>query len=295
MTYLELCLDLCRKAAIPRTGFTDVTAPGTDEHEDAVNWITGAWNELQTEQSGQWKFLQTEYSRECRAASTLDAAAAFDQGDGTVRITVTGHGYSAGDLVYIEGTTNYDGTWTLAAATTTDYIFITTTYVAETFAGTEVIGVRDYEFYTTDSVQSFDLDSFYIYTKTDGRSKRSKLNYIEYKEFNSRYQDYTTPSDISAITITPDKRLRLSALPDSVFVIEAVAFDTPQEMAANDDVPVMPSNFHRLIVWRALQDYGGFEESASIFQHGGIRMMDLYNQLLWQEKYETEEMVIRAL
>jgi hypothetical protein len=73
------------------------------------------------------------------AGLTLDNAAAVDNGDGTVDIPVTGHNFVAGEKVRFYGTTNYDGTYTLHANTTTNILVITETYVAETFDGTESV------------------------------------------------------------------------------------------------------------------------------------------------------------
>lgn len=73
------------------------------------------------------------------AEQTLNNAAAVDEGGGLVGIPLTGHGFSEGDVVVIDGTTNYDGIYTLPtqAAGGADEFIITATYAAETFAGTE--------------------------------------------------------------------------------------------------------------------------------------------------------------
>ena len=69
---------------------------------------------------------------------TLDAAAAVDNGDGTVSITVTGHPFSTGDYGRIAGTANYDGNY-LLTKDDANTIRITATYAAETFAITDTI------------------------------------------------------------------------------------------------------------------------------------------------------------
>ena len=70
---------------------------------------------------------------------TLNAAAATNDGGGLVGIPLTGHGYSEGQSVLLNGTTNYDGVHVLpsqATGTANEFV-ITDTYAAETFAGTE--------------------------------------------------------------------------------------------------------------------------------------------------------------
>ena len=169
-----------------------------------------------------------------------------------------------------------------------EWKFLHSEYTKSTVASTQ-----DYEFLTADSIQSFDLDSFYYYLTADGSNTRRKLRYVEYKDFKNQYTDFTTENTPSAITVTPTNSLRLYPIPDAVYTIEADAFSVPQQLAVNADVPIVPSNFHMMIVWKALIDYAGYEEAGAIFSHAAMRFDELYNQLLWQQKYEREMMVVR--
>lgn len=69
---------------------------------------------------------------------TIDNAAAVDKGGGLVGIPITGHSLEAEQIVVVDGTTNYDGSYEIISKTA-DEIVITATYVAETFAGTETV------------------------------------------------------------------------------------------------------------------------------------------------------------
>ena len=71
-------------------------------------------------------------------SEVLDAAAAVNKGGGEVGLPITGHGFQAGQVVVIVGTTNYDSAFLINSATA-DEIVITATYVAENFAGTETV------------------------------------------------------------------------------------------------------------------------------------------------------------
>lgn len=70
---------------------------------------------------------------------TLNNAAAVDAGGGLVDIAITGHGYAVGDRIGIAGSTNYDGHHYVTAVPDVNTIRITTTFQAETFAGTEEV------------------------------------------------------------------------------------------------------------------------------------------------------------
>jgi len=76
-------------------------------------------------------------------ANTFTAAAAVDNGDGTVGVPVAGHLYYAGQSIVISGTTSYNGTYTLPAQTLggADVVVIPHAYIAETFLGTETIAI----------------------------------------------------------------------------------------------------------------------------------------------------------
>jgi hypothetical protein len=70
----------------------------------------------------------------------IDAGPAMDKGGGLVGIPSTGHGLTAGQKIRIEGTTFYNGFYTLHTATTLNELVITKTYTAEMFnVGTEKV------------------------------------------------------------------------------------------------------------------------------------------------------------
>lgn len=70
-------------------------------------------------------------------SQTIAGGAAVTASGGIhTKITITGHGYTAGSYVYITGSTNYSGLKKCMAVETND-ITINAPFVAETFAGTE--------------------------------------------------------------------------------------------------------------------------------------------------------------
>lgn len=297
MNFLTICQKLAQRADIPYSSFTDVESV-SGELALVVDWAAQACLDIQSAQnqdSLRWKFLHEEYSRDTRATKSLDAGPAVDNGGGLVGIPITAHGFSSGDLVTLSGTTNYDGTYSADSTTTTDELVISATFVAETFVTTQTASVRDYEFYTADGINDFDLDSFCYYLKTDGANNKRPLRYVEYKKFREQYSDFSSQSAPAVITITPNNRLRLFPMMDAVYTVCADAFKKPQELTSNGDTPPWTEDLHMLVVWKALIDYAGFEESSSIFQHAAIRYDELMSNLLWRERYEQEEMVVRVV
>lgn len=73
------------------------------------------------------------------SATLSSGTAVVDNGDGTVTLTTSdAHGFLAGSHLYIEGTTNYNGTRYISSVTTSGIIF-KNDYTAETPDGTETI------------------------------------------------------------------------------------------------------------------------------------------------------------
>jgi len=73
------------------------------------------------------------------AEQALNVASATNTGGGLVGIPLDGHGYSEGESILLNGTTNYDGVHVLPtqAAGGENEVIITASYEAEVFAGTE--------------------------------------------------------------------------------------------------------------------------------------------------------------
>ena len=69
---------------------------------------------------------------------TLNNSAALDRTGGVVGLPATLHGLTTGDWIWIYGTVNYDGNYQVLAASTTNEIKITATYVSETIPATAV-------------------------------------------------------------------------------------------------------------------------------------------------------------
>lgn len=85
-----------------------------------------------------------------RQPFTLSGTSASDNGDGTVSLAAyplwgSGCYLNAGDVVVIEGTTNYNGTYMIQSTTGDDYhhvLHITHSYVAESFGPSARIGIK---------------------------------------------------------------------------------------------------------------------------------------------------------
>lgn len=62
-------------------------------------------------------------------------------------------------------------------------------------------------------------------------------------------------------SIDNQDRIVVDPVPTTQWTIRCRFKASPQNLAADDDVPEMPDQFHQLIVWRALMFLGQFDES----------------------------------
>jgi len=84
----------------------------------------------------------------------LDSGSVADKGGGLVGLPCTGHTFADNETIFIDGTTNYDGRYTVDPASSTNEIVIQATYVAETLDGDEQVGSVGYEYNAVIDTQS---------------------------------------------------------------------------------------------------------------------------------------------
>ena len=90
------------------------------------------------------KYSRLSFSKNATLISTtLDNAAAADNGDESVKFPSTGHGISKLALIEISGTTNYDGVYQVSAVSDADHFSVYVSFNAETFIGTETVVQKD--------------------------------------------------------------------------------------------------------------------------------------------------------
>ena len=63
---------------------------------------------------------------------------------------------------------------------------------------------------------------------------------------------------------------------------------TTDVLSGDTDVPILPVKYHDLIVYRALTEYGVYEESQEVTSSYGSLYGSLLQDMLWQELDEDE-------
>jgi hypothetical protein len=109
-----------------------------------------------------------------------------------------------------------------------------------------------------------------IYLTSAGVGSESYLIPIEWDAFRDRYRRGTqTAGQPIHITMDPQNNLVLGPKPDAIYTLNGEYQMSPQTLAADADVPEMPSRFHSLIMYRAMEKYGASNNATEVFNRGG--------------------------
>lgn len=124
-----------------------------------------------------------------------------------------------------------------------------------------------------------------IYLTSSGVGTQTWMTWLPWEDFKTIYRRGTQNSSYPIhITVDPQNNLVVGPKPNGAYTINGDFYRSAQELAADGDTPEMPSQFHTLIVYMAMQEYGYFESAPEVLARGkekaGNMMRDLeLNQL----------------
>jgi hypothetical protein len=114
-------------------------------------------------------------------------------------------------------------------------------------------------------------DSFRLYSPSIGFSNEMVMPFIDYETFRNQFiygsmrTTYTRPTVFS---IDPAKNLVMGAVPDGVYTVVGEYYSAPSELLLDADIPILPTRYHMLIVYRAMIHYGLYEAASEVVNRG---------------------------
>lgn len=132
---------------------------------------------------------------------------------------------------------------------------------------------------------AWDRDSFRSYNTAAGINAEMLLTYVDYFYWRDVYQVGTTRSQASqpiVMTLTPERHVGLGPVPAAGYTVLGDYYRVPTEMALNDDLPALPTQFHMLIVYGAMMHYGAFEAAPEVYQRGQSEFNKMMRRLAMQ-------------
>lgn len=100
-----------------------------------------------------------------------------------------------------------------------------------------------------------------------------RLTLLPYRIFRQRFRKPTV-QEPKHLTVTPDDTLRtggvlsIDGIPDENDALTFEYYRKPQVLAENGDVPRLPEEYHMLIVYQAMIQYGLYENAGEVVQQG---------------------------
>lgn len=109
-------------------------------------------------------------------------------------------------------------------------------------------------------------DSLRIYLTATGVSDEQRLwpqDWTSFKDF--RLIGVIPTGKPSEFSIRPDKSIVLYQTPNDIYTVVGEYFKRPQTMSANADEPLIPSQFHMAVVWKAAMYYAADQGASELY------------------------------
>lgn len=124
----------------------------------------------------------------------------------------------------------------------------------------------------TTNFANWKTDTFRIYQTSLGFQNEYYMGFQNYDDFRNLYQFGAQRSTFQrpiVFTVDPAKNLLVGPSPDTIgYTAVGKYYKVPTEMSANTDIPIIPVEYHRAIVFRAMMFYGAYEGAPEVFNMG---------------------------
>lgn len=120
-----------------------------------------------------------------------------------------------------------------------------------------------------------------LYDPTIGVGDEGHINMVSWELWRTRYDRGTqTANKPTEYCLAPDQTFRLGPKPDKAYPIQGEYRKAPQILAANGDIPDMPTRFHQIIVWKAILLMNEHDEAIQGVQLAEREYQPLLQQLM---------------
>lgn len=123
-------------------------------------------------------------------------------------------------------------------------------------------------------VLKYDHDSFVL--------AGSPLTCVAYPVARDRFRSVQTARP-TEFAILPSRKVQFNAILDQDYTLSFDYYAEAEELAADTDVPSMPSQYHMAVVWKALSYYADYEEVPYLMQRSVQKFNQIYEQMLRTE------------
>lgn len=128
-------------------------------------------------------------------------------------------------------------------------------------------------------VREWDRESFWI----DKQGNRGQpLRWIDWKDYRQIYdvgRDGLRTGKPRIITAQPNGQLIVNPIPNGNYIITGEGWRRPEPLMLDNDTPLMPKEYHRIIIARAAIMYANKEDAPEIISGMEAEYIDLLDKL----------------
>ena len=156
--------------------------------------------------------------------------------------------------------------WVEIQVSRDNWRFMRKTFAGDLTAGTACytpasFNLTDLARWVTDNISDFDDDALSLYKTSAGRADEGVIQQIDWARWRRLYDRGVHDANRPVVyAISPANELCFGPTPDAGYTVRGEYYRTPQRLAEDDDVPIMPERFHTAIVWKALAKLGAHDE-----------------------------------
>lgn len=169
---------------------------------------------------------------------------------------------------------------------------------AATVASTTAQTLTATDFGLTDFASWKRASRFYkpsAYRVTDGANSEHELQWMEYDQYRKSFLiGAPATASVQCWSISPSDEFLLGPEPDAAHFVRADYVKDYTDLSVDADIPLLPTRFHMLIVWRALMEYGGYDAAGEVFQRSEKNYTTLWTSLV-QSQLEAPSFMHRSL
>ena len=132
------------------------------------------------------------------------------------------------------------------------------------------------------------IDDLTIYSSA---ADEQYLIFIPWDEFQGAYMFGSTRTQTgrpTIVTIKPDNSIYLWTIPDDVYTVTGEYFKKAQAMSVDISEPIIPSQFHMIIVWKGLMLYSAYNSAPDLYAHGQAEYRNILRKLEKSQLPEIE-------
>ena len=102
-----------------------------------------------------------------------------------------------------------------------------------------------------------------------------RLTYVPWDEFRVSYPTVDAGGSITEWSIRPDRSIAINSVVTADTVLLVERYRMPGRFTADNDEPLLFSEHHMMIVWRALMLYAGFDADGVQYKRGAAELAQL--------------------